>query len=1171
MPPQGSKGNEQVLGYRLIELLGAGGFGEVWKAEAPGGLLKAIKFIYGKLSDRQARQELRALEQIKQVRHPFVLSLERVEILDGQLIMVSELADNTLLDRFEERRAGGGNGIPREELLRYLLDAAEALDFITMRFRLQHLDVKPSNLFLMGDRLKVGDFGLVREVCHHIGTSTGGLSPAYASPESFTGEVSSYSDQYGLAIVYQEMLTGTRPFRGRTVHQLSDQHLHSPPNLASLCSGDQSVIGRALSKNPNDRFPTCGEMVRALLSVEEFNSPALELNDSGVFEPEPHSPSATFQPVLRSLDLADVDLDAPGTRTVQTCVSTEPETGARSRSSGITSQTLAEGFPAPTLFVGIGGIAGSVLCQIKHLFESRRETRGANRHLQWLLLDTDRATLQEACCPKVAGRLGVEETLLMPLHGPEHYRPQLKELLGWLARHWVFRIPRSRCTEGIRPLGRLALIDNAERVLERLRQAIKQMGTTAHDEEARNQFQVIVIASISGGTGGGCLADLGLSIRQILREERMDRASVDGVMTLALGMRKDQRELAQANAYVTLSELRYYLDPNCRFPGVKALGLKAAETGLSLFDQVYLADFGDIIGEEGIETNSNLLAEHVYLRCRTPCRRKTTAHRLDSEGADDGLQLRSFRLVRLGFPRAELRKLVVRETCRRIISRWLHGIPRRADLDERAGPERIEESAAMQLPSPELDADHFFAQLELDEKKFLEVFLERLEQARGSDPLKSLQRQARDLLHVRGKAGAGRALVRFFDELDSRLGAGSIKIQHDHPSSALEQKLQNAFTHDKHEIDRRLEAWVKQIVEDPAQRLKPARDALNNLTARLVEQLEAAPAQVAAVRARRDEIRERYLGKGSASVGGNRRAFSHLLRALPREFSPREEELCEYSQLLINETALLVRAEILGSLHAKAAQVGEGLNRLQQGLENVERSFAAKNPRFRNNQSATLGSSADLLPVQTASMAELRETFAGSFCGDRRLSGLEKSFHEEVLEPHGGLTAVMTRETGFVTKVFHETLFHRVAGAVDDLLSDSDAASILYQRNGSIEGVLRELIRAGMSTLLGHPRNAAQRLILGLPDSPSGRSLRERLAKSESELPISDFVSIPDDVVFCLEIENLSFSSVQAKLVAGQPWLTDLAPKLVSREDVDWPELAHTTEMGRLVEGGDDL
>src|SRR6478672_5410943 len=85
-----------LKGYRLIERLGRGGFGEVWKVEAPGGLLKAIKFVYGDLSSPSdgvaAEQELKALSRVKTVRHPFILSLERFDIIDGQLIIVSELA-----------------------------------------------------------------------------------------------------------------------------------------------------------------------------------------------------------------------------------------------------------------------------------------------------------------------------------------------------------------------------------------------------------------------------------------------------------------------------------------------------------------------------------------------------------------------------------------------------------------------------------------------------------------------------------------------------------------------------------------------------------------------------------------------------------------------------------------------------------------------------------------------------------------------------------------------------------------------------------------------------------------------------------------------------------------------------------------------------------------------
>src|SRR5581483_8949095 len=121
---------EPIPGYRLIDRLGGGGFGEVWRAEAPGGLHKAIKFVYGDLQDAgddalRAEQELTALRRVQTVRHPYILSLERYDIIDGQLLIVMELADKNLWDRYKECRAQGLPGIPRDELLGYLEETAE--------------------------------------------------------------------------------------------------------------------------------------------------------------------------------------------------------------------------------------------------------------------------------------------------------------------------------------------------------------------------------------------------------------------------------------------------------------------------------------------------------------------------------------------------------------------------------------------------------------------------------------------------------------------------------------------------------------------------------------------------------------------------------------------------------------------------------------------------------------------------------------------------------------------------------------------------------------------------------------------------------------------------------------------------------------------------------------
>src|SRR5438445_8387002 len=135
---------EPIPGYKLVERLGGGGFGEVWKCIAPGGLHKAIKFVYGDLKATtddgiRAEQELKALSRVKAVRHPYILSLERYDIIDGQLLIVMELSDRNLWDRFKESRSQGLTGIPREELLGYMRETSEALDLMNIEYQLQHL------------------------------------------------------------------------------------------------------------------------------------------------------------------------------------------------------------------------------------------------------------------------------------------------------------------------------------------------------------------------------------------------------------------------------------------------------------------------------------------------------------------------------------------------------------------------------------------------------------------------------------------------------------------------------------------------------------------------------------------------------------------------------------------------------------------------------------------------------------------------------------------------------------------------------------------------------------------------------------------------------------------------------------------------------------------------
>src|SRR5205823_1575833 len=156
----------------------------------------------------------------------------------------------------------------------------------------------------------------------------------------------------------------------------------------------------------------------------------------------------------------------------------------------------------------------------------------------------------------------------------------------------------------------------------------------------------------------------------------------------------------------------------------------------------------------------------------------------------------------------------------------------------------------------------------------------------------------------------------------------------------------------------------------------------------------------------------------------------------------------------------------------------------------------------------------EILPLEARDFAEAAIAFAETFCSERWLAAFGRRFQEEVLEPHGGLAALMAREPRLVAELFRTTLFQRVADAVDLWLEDTDAASLLIRRHGTAKEVENELRKCLKSAAFRSELRANRRIVVGTPGSPSGRSLRESLARS-STLERADFVTIPEDFVLC--------------------------------------------------------
>jgi serine/threonine protein kinase len=265
--------------YRLESKLGSGGMSTVYLAldevlDRP----VAVKLLHREISEEadqleRFRREARAAARLS---HPNLVGVIDAGEDDGRPYIVFEYIEGRTLKR-QIQEVGP---LPVDEAVAYAIEIGRGLTAAHAR-KLVHRDVKPQNVLIDPDgRAKVTDFGIARSLEQKGMTATGRVlgTTDYVSPEQAMGEdVDERSDVYSLGVVLYEMLTGDVPFQAETQVGVAMKHVNEPmpdvrakrPEVSAVVA---SVVDRATTKDPRDRYNTVAEMVRDLEQTLEVEA-----------------------------------------------------------------------------------------------------------------------------------------------------------------------------------------------------------------------------------------------------------------------------------------------------------------------------------------------------------------------------------------------------------------------------------------------------------------------------------------------------------------------------------------------------------------------------------------------------------------------------------------------------------------------------------------------------------------------------------------------------------------------------------------------------------------------------------------------------------------------------------------------------------------------------------
>ncbi|MEX0612727.1 MAG: tubulin-like doman-containing protein, partial [Pirellulales bacterium] len=763
--------------------------------------------------------------------------------------------------------------------------------------------------------------------------------------------------------------------------------------------------------------------------------------------------------------------------------------------------------PVPTLVLGIGGTAGHVLSRLRRMIREQLGKNGSVPAVQFLLIDTDPRAISDASGD--GGGLSSEETLNLPLRRPQHYRERAQQLLHWLSRRWLYNIPRSLRTEGLRPLGRLALADHARQTVQRVRRAMTQSvdaeSIAASSRALGQQFRadalhVYVVASISGGTGGGMAIDIGYAVRSMLEKLGLKDTHVCGIMMHSTGGDPRHCELARVNAFSWLTEFNHFQQGDHAYPGDPSCGLPAHLGGVPPFDRTYLVHLGENLGGVEFDQATQSVAEYLQLSTLTPASsflaacREAAKCQSETKPVGTATRLRSFGIYRRTAAPSEFCEHFASVVSRQVLSNWWPAEPASAgNRQSQATQDAMQLARRLQLDSAGMATNAralVDLQLGTDAATFLSVWFNK--HGLAAEATEHARLEVVDRVFGPAEPTGSE------DQKISLLGGSVAAIV-----EPLAEKLRG-------EVRR----WISSRIDDTRERLAGARQ-FTNTSHDHFQQTQA-------------DLRRLH----RAAIDKMLEVRRDILAAIPA--SGGVVRLTNYFRLRLDQVAILAAEHVVQLLVCDAKAVADEITALGREIDQIAATVArSANPACEAQASGRLAS---------ALHGRLRDIAAH----------VDSQVQAEYINQHGGLWKLIMqggRPRAQLTAKLHELSRQ----AVHDALA---GVNVLAEALGADCGGTNTQLHSGLA--LATPallEFGGTRRTLAILPRDSAAQLNPTEFVHSLGAPATLMIGPNNSLTLCVEADQLALRHIALELVQRRRDRVEFADRVHCRTDIAWTPL----------------